>query len=198
MLRGFRPGSAVGLAYLGFVSLGVRSSLPGITRPSIRADFDAPLAAPGALLVPSAPGHLVARCRSGRALARSQIVHQHPPDFAHRGATMWQTLRLPAAWLSMLLFIVYTGVELSIGQWAFPLLVSARGLGTVEAGAAVSAYWAGLTLGRLFFGGIVATIGVARLLQACLLTVLGGLGLLWRPAARAMQSAAPGRPVGHG
>ena len=308
MLRGFRPGSALGLAYLGFVSLGVRSSLLGITWPSIRADFDVPLDALGALIGPSAAGYLVGSFVSGRALARwrlgvllaaafaglaislvgsavaptwwlllllgipgglgaglvdaglntyvanrqgprqvnwlhaswgigatlspfvvsaalsagfgwrlgylvtgllllalgaaylvtraawpsrSQIVHQHPPDFAHRGATMWQTLRLPAAWLSMLLFIVYTGVELSIGQWAFPLLVSARGLGTVEAGAAVSAYWAGLTLGRLFFGGIVATIGVERLLQACLLTVLVGLGLLWAPASPGMAFAAP-------
>jgi fucose permease len=79
----------------------------------------------------------------------------------------------------MLLFIAYTGVELGIGQWAFPLLVSSRGLGTIEAGAAVSLYFAGLTVGRFLFGGVVAAIGVERLLQLCLIGSLIGLGLLW-------------------
>ena len=101
----------------------------------------------------------------------------------------WETLRLPAAWLSMLLFIVYAGVELGIGQWAFPLLVDARGLGTVEAGAAVGAYWAGLALGRVFFGAVVAAIGVERLLRLCLLSVLVGLGLLWVPSASGVAFA---------
>src|SRR5258708_35381109 len=61
-------------------------------------------------------------------------VHEDRPEVSGGGASLWQTLRLPVAWLSMLLFIAYTGVELGIGQWAFPLLVSARGPGTVEAG----------------------------------------------------------------
>ena len=42
----------VGLAYLGFVGLGVRSGLLGVAWPSIRADFDVPLNALGALLAP--------------------------------------------------------------------------------------------------------------------------------------------------
>src|SRR6266851_366060 len=106
------------------------------------------------------------------------------------GADMWQTLRLPVVWLSMLLFAAYTGVELGVGQWAFPLLVSARGLGTIEAGAAVSTYWAALTLGRFFFGGVVTAIGVQRVLQACLLGVLVGLGVLWAAGAAWLAFAA--------
>jgi fucose permease len=123
--------------------------------------------------------------------SRAEIVHhQDSPDIASRGASMRQTLRLHVVWLSMLLFIAYTGVELGIGQWAFPLLVSARGLGTVEAGAAVSVYWAALTLGRFFFGGVVAAIGVERLLQACLLGVLVGLSVLWASNAPWLAFAA--------
>jgi fucose permease len=103
---------------------------------------------------------------------------------------MWQTLRLPAAWLSMLLLAVYTGVELGVGQWAFAVLVDVRGVGAVEAGTAVGAYWAGLTVGRLFFGAVVTAIGVERLLQLCLLSVLLGLGVLWLPAAPGVAFAA--------
>jgi fucose permease len=317
-MRGFvrsRPGLLVGLAYLGFVGLGVRSGLLGVAWPFIRADFDVPLDALGALLGPFSIGYLLGSFVSGPALARwnlgillaisfagmaiflvgtavapawwlllalglpgglgtgmidaglnTYVANRHGPrqmnwlhaswgvgvtlsplmitaaitsgpgwrwGYAVSGclllalagtylgtsrlwpsradvsghepgttaspaseaspaspaASMWQTLRLPVAWLSMLLFIVYTGVELGIGQWAFPLLVGARGLGTVEAGAAVSAYWAGLTLGRVFFGAVVATIGVERLLRGCLLGVLLGLGLLWVPTSSAVTFA---------
>jgi fucose permease len=294
-----RPGLLVGLAYLGFASLGVRSGLLGVAWPSMRSDFDVPLDALGALLAPFAIGYMLGSFVGGRVLvrwnlgavlaasaaamainllgsavapawwlllglglpggvgtglidaglniyvanrqgpremnwlhaswgvgvtlsplmmtaaissglgwrwgyalagllllalsgayvatsrlwpSRTDVTQLEPGNAAHQAASMWQTLRLPEAWLSMLLFIAYTGVELGVGQWAFLLLVEGRGLGTVEAGAAVGAYWAGLTLGRVFFGAVVAAIGVERLLRLCLLSVLLGLGVLWLPA----------------
>src|SRR5260370_39290393 len=122
--------------------------------------------------------------------ARPSGARQAQHEIGSHGATMWQTLRLPVVWLSMLLFAAYTGVELGVGQWAFQLLVSARGLETVEAGAAVSTYWGALTLGRFFFGGVVAMIGVQRLLQACLLGVLIGPGVLWVAGAPWLAFAA--------
>jgi fucose permease len=294
-----RPGLLVGLAYLGFLGLGVRSGLLGVAWPSIRADFGVPLDALGALLGPFAIGYMLGSFVCGRLLvrwdlglvlaassagmainllgsavaptwwlllafglpgglgtglidaglntyvtnrqgpremnwlhaswgvgvtlsplamtaaitsglgwrwgyavagcvllalagayvathrlwpSRAEVTQLEPGGGGAQAASMWRTLRLPAAWLSMLLFIAYTGVELGVGQWAFPLLVGARGLGTIEAGVAVGAYWAGLTLGRIFFGAVVAAIGVDRLLRLCLLSVLVGLGVLWLPA----------------
>jgi fucose permease len=298
MRRLSRPGLLVGLAYLGFAGLGVRSGLLGVAWPSMRADFDVPLDAIGALLGTFAIGYVLGSFVSGRVLvrwnlgavlaasaagmalnllgsavapawwlllavglpgglgtglidaglntyvanrqgpremnwlhaswgvgvtlsplmmtaavtsglgwrwgyalsgllllalsgayvatsrlwpSRADVTQQAPDGSANQSASMWLTLRLPVAWLSMLLLIVYTGIELGIGQWAFPVLVEARGMGTIEAGAAVGAYWAGLTVGRLFFGGVVAAIGVERLLRICLLSVLLGLGVLWLP-----------------
>jgi fucose permease len=307
----------MGLAYLGFIGLGVRSGLFGVAWPSIRAEFDLPLNALGALLAPMWIGYLAGSFVSGRALARwqlgvllgfafaglavyligtgaapvlwlllavgvpgglgsglvdgglniyvtnrhgaremnwlhaswgigasvspvvmtaamsggigwrwtyvvagllmlmlgagylltqsawpsrSEVVHHHTPEASGlstsnpsagqpRGASIWQTLRLPITWVSMLLFIAYTGVEIGIGQWAFPLLVTARGMSTVEAGAAVSVYWAGLTAGRFFFGVVVAAIGVERLLQVCLGGTLIGLGLLWAASPAPVELA---------
>jgi fucose permease len=307
MLRPWRPGLLMGLAYLGFIGLGVRGGLLGVAWPSIRADFDLSLNALGAFLAPMSIGYLVGSFVSGRALARwelgvllaasfaglgvylvgtgaapvwwvllavglpgglgsglvdaglntyvannegpremnwlhaswgvgatlspfamtaaissgigwrwgyvvagllmlalcasylltrrawptrAEVVRQHTPETsvqpqdspsgARRASIRFRdTLRLSITWVSMLLFIAYTGVELGIGQWAFPLLVSSRGLGTIEAGAAVSLYFAGLTVGRFVFGGVVAAIGVERLLQLCLIASLIGLGLLW-------------------
>ncbi|HLZ31439.1 MAG TPA: MFS transporter [Chloroflexota bacterium] len=301
-----RPGLLVGLAYLGFVGLGVRSGVLGVAWPSMRADFDVPLDALGALLGPFAVGYMLGSFVSGRVLvrwnlggvlaasaagiainllgfavapawwlllalglpgglgtglidaglniyvanrqgpremnwlhaswgigvtlsplmmtaavtsglgwrwgyalsgllllalngayvatsrlwpSRADVTQLVPGGAAEQAATMWQTLRLPVAWLSMLLFVAYTGVELGVGLWAFPFLVEARGMGTVQAGTAVGAYWAGLTLGRLFFGTVVASIGVQRLLRVCLLSVLLGLGVLWIPGSSGMAFA---------
>ena len=233
-----RPGLLVGLAYLGFAGLGVRSGLLGVAWPSMRADFDVPLDALGALLGPFAIGYMLGSFVSGRVLvrwnlgavlaassagmainllgsavapawwlllalglpgglgtglidaglntyvanrqgpremnwlhaswgvgvtlsplmmtaaitsglgwrwgfalsgllllalsgayvatsrlwpSRADVTQLEPGGAANQAASMWQTLRLPVAWLSMLLFIAYTGVELGIGQWAFPL-----------------------------------------------------------------------------
>jgi fucose permease len=113
---------------------------------------------------------------------RAQVTRQEPGAKAmSQAASMWQTVRLPVAWLSLLLFVFYTGIELGLGQWAFQLLVETRGLGIIEAGAAVSTYWVGLTLGRLFSGAVVSALGVERMLFICLVGVLVGLGLLWLP-----------------
>lgn len=58
----------IGLAYLGFVSLGVPDGLLGVAWPSIRAFFALPLDALGPLLVLFTLGYLVSSFSSGRVL----------------------------------------------------------------------------------------------------------------------------------
>ncbi|MEK6285583.1 MAG: MFS transporter [Acidobacteriota bacterium] len=59
----------VGLAYLSFVSLGLPDGMNGVAWPSIRAGFNLPLDALGALLVMFTAGYLVSSFSSGRLLA---------------------------------------------------------------------------------------------------------------------------------
>jgi fucose permease len=63
----------VGLAYLSFVSLGLPDGLNGVAWPSIRASFNLPLDALGALLVMFTAGYLVSSFASGRLLARMSV-----------------------------------------------------------------------------------------------------------------------------
>lgn len=63
----------IGLAYLSFVSLGLPDGLLGIAWPSIRASFDLPVDALGALLVMFTTGYLVSSFSSGRLLARMNV-----------------------------------------------------------------------------------------------------------------------------
>lgn len=94
-------------------------------------------------------------------------------------APMFRTLRLPSAWLSMLLFFLYTGLEVSAGQWLYTLLTEARRMSPALAGVWVSVYWGGLTAGRLLSGVIVARITVRTLLRLCMAGALLGVVLLW-------------------
>ena len=94
-------------------------------------------------------------------------------------APLLRTLRLPSAWLSMLLFFLYTGLELSAGQWLYSLLTEARGLPPALAGIWVSVYWGSLTAGRLVAGAVVARLTVRTLLRLCLAGAMLGVVLLW-------------------
>lgn len=94
-------------------------------------------------------------------------------------APMLQTLRLPATWLSILLFFLYTGLEVAAGQWLYTLLTEARHLTPLQAGTAVSVYWGSLTVGRLLSGVVVEHMRVRTLLWLCMLGAALGALLLW-------------------
>ncbi|HEX6288383.1 MAG TPA: MFS transporter [Herpetosiphonaceae bacterium] len=94
-------------------------------------------------------------------------------------APMIRTLALPSAWLSILLFFLYAGLELSAGQWLYTLLTEARGMLPALAGIWVSVYWGSLTVGRLLSGVIVAHIPVRTLLQLCMVGAILGVVMLW-------------------
>jgi fucose permease len=115
------------------------------------------------------------------ALTRNQW-HTHAAEAEAApvaSAPMGHTLRLPAAWLSMLLFFLYTGLEITAGQWLYTLLTEARGMLPALAGVWVSVYWGSLTVGRLLSGAVVARISVRALLQACMFAAILGVVLLW-------------------
>ena len=98
------------------------------------------------------------------------------------GETIAATLRIPGAQLGILTFLVYAGVEASFGAWTYTLLTAGRGLGTVEAGVLVTAFWASLTIGRLLmaFGGDL--LPTARLLRIAIGGVALGAAFVWSNA----------------
>ena len=96
-----------------------------------------------------------------------------------RSAPAHATLRLPAAWLGIALFFVYTGVEFSAGQWMFSFLTEARGVSTAAAGTCVSMYWGSLTAGRILFGIIAPRVPLERALFLCIVAISLGAALVW-------------------
>lgn len=104
--------------------------------------------------------------------------------------TMLATLRLPVAWLQMLLFFFYTGLEVTLGQWTFTLLTDGRGMLPEIAGMYVTSYWASLGVGRVLFGLIVDRISIDALLRLCTATAVVGCLLFALPLSGIMPLAA--------
>jgi fucose permease len=90
-----------------------------------------------------------------------------------------ETLRQPLVWLNLLLFLLYTGAEVSFGTWTYSLLTLSRNVSVAVAGLWAGSYWAMFTVGRVLAGLLTRRFGIANLLNAGFLLALGGSVLLW-------------------
>ncbi len=125
-----------------------------------------------------------------------------------------ETLRKPIVWASVLLFFLYTGLEIGLGHWAYTLLTESRGVAETTAGLWTTFYWGSFTAGRLLLGFIetnlvrlvrLALAGAALGILAIALNLGPGLtlfGLLLAGSAQApvfpaLIAETPGR-VGRG
>jgi fucose permease len=100
---------------------------------------------------------------------------EHAPQAS---APMRDTLRLPRAWLGVLTFFSYSGVEASMGAWTFTLLTAARHMATESAGLLVTMFWGGLTVGRLAAALAGARLRAATLLRLSVAGVVFGTALI--------------------
>ena len=108
---------------------------------------------------------------------------------------MVQTMRLPRVWLSVLLFFLYVGAEVSLGTWAYSLLTESRGVSPQLAGLLTGSYWAMFTVGRILAGLYAKRLGVDLLVQGGVALALLGSLLLWMnpfPAANLVAVALVG------
>ncbi|WP_394178342.1 MFS transporter [Marinomonas posidonica] len=109
--------------------------------------------------------------------------HQHAPKTSIEevkeddlNITQWQALKHPVVRFQIAFFLLYTGVEVGVGQWAFTLMTETRGISIASAGTWVAVYWGALAFGRAIFGFLVERFSVDRLLGLCLFgLVLGAL-----------------------
>ncbi len=116
-----------------------------------------------------------------RSMTFRGLSHTTGSDLSARPASMSATLRLPMVWLGILLFLLYTGVESTAGQWTYTWFTESRAASAYLAGTMTSAFWAMLTVGRVVFGAGAARIGVERLLRLSMMgTVLAAALLLVR------------------
>jgi fucose permease len=102
----------------------------------------------------------------------------HEDQRAENQATIAQTLVKMPALLSMLMFFIYTGVELGLGLWAYSLLTESRGVEPAIAGIVTGSYWAMFTAGRVLAGLYAAKIRVKPLIIFSIALAAAGALLL--------------------
>lgn len=95
--------------------------------------------------------------------------------------TTVKALRHPGVLLQMAAFFLYTGLEMTLSQWAFTVLTEDRGVSPGPAGVAVGAYWGSIGVGRVVFGLVADCVGIDRLLRYCLLAATVGALLFAAP-----------------
>jgi fucose permease len=79
--------------------------------------------------------------------------------------------RRGATALGVLTFFVYTGLEGAFGVWSYTVLTEGRGVPAAVAGACVSSFFGGLTLGRLLSAFAGGPVPVTRMLRVCLIVI---------------------------
>ena len=92
-------------------------------------------------------------------------------------ASMADTLRHPTVWLQVILFFIYTGLEVTVGQWSFTVLTESRGIQKETAGLWVTIYWGSIAVGRVLFGFVVDRLGIDKLIRLSLLIALASTTL---------------------
>ena len=111
------------------------------------------------------------------------------PSARAESVTLVATVRDPGVRLGMLVFFVYAGLEVGVGQWTYSWLVEGRGVGPGQAAAWVSAYWASITAGRFALGAATGWVPLGLVLRASLAAVPLGVAILaggWGPTAGAL------------
>lgn len=121
-----------------------------------------------AFLVSAAVAALAAASASRRSVAwPGELQEAEPPHGDHSKVTVprWVVA------LSLSLFGLYCGLEVTTGNWGATYLEGHRGVSGAGAAWAMSGFWAGMTLGRL---GLGLVTGPGRPLTAQRVLVLSG------------------------
>lgn len=87
-------------------------------------------------------------------------------------------LKKPLVWVSIILFFLYTGLEIGVGQWIYTLLTQSRSIAVEQAGFWTGIYWGSLTVGRIIFGFVLTKVKVHHVVVGALTGVVMGTLLL--------------------
>jgi fucose permease len=98
--------------------------------------------------------------------------------------TLWETLLRVVTWFSILMFLLYTGAEFTLGNWTYTLFTEGRGVSPQLAGLWAGGFWATFTIGRILAGLYAHRIRLNSLIYGVLvLALLGAILFWWNPIA---------------
>jgi fucose permease len=93
--------------------------------------------------------------------------------------SLWETLLRVVTWVSILMFLLYTGAEFTLGNWTYTLFTEGRGISPELAGLWAAGFWATFTIGRVLGGLYAHRIRLNTMMYGALVLCLAGAILLW-------------------
>jgi len=93
--------------------------------------------------------------------------------------SLWETLLRVVTWVSILMFLLYTGAELTLGNWTYVLFTEGRGVSPQLAGLWAGGFWATFTIGRVLAGVYTHRIRLHTMMYLALVLALVGTILFW-------------------
>ncbi len=93
--------------------------------------------------------------------------------------SVWESLRHPQTWVGILLFLLYTGAELTLGNWTYTLFTESRGISPQVAGIWAGGFWAIFTIGRILGGLYAHRVRLNTLMIGAMSLALAGSILFW-------------------
>ncbi len=98
--------------------------------------------------------------------------------------SLWETLLRIVTWVSILMFLLYTGAEFTLGNWTYTLFTESRGVSPQLAGLWAGGFWATFTIGRVFAGLYAHRIRLNMMMYGALvLALVGAILFWWNPVA---------------
>jgi fucose permease len=98
--------------------------------------------------------------------------------------SLWETLLRVVTWVSILMFLLYTGAEFTLGNWTYTLFTEGRGVSPQLAGLWAGGFWATFTIGRVLAGLYAHRIRLNTMMYGALvLALVGAIWFWWNPIA---------------
>ncbi len=98
--------------------------------------------------------------------------------------SLWETLLRVVTWIGILMFLLYTGAELTLGNWTYTLFTESRGVSPQLAGLWAGGFWSTFTIGRVLAGLYAHRIRLNTMMYGALaLALVGAILFWWNPIA---------------
>ena len=114
-----------------------------------------------------------------KAAAVATAGDEDRPGLMDYHTSIWASLLRPQTWVGILLFLLYTGAELTLGNWTYTLFTEGRGISPQIAGIWAGGFWATFTIGRVMGALYANRIRLHTLLLGAMSLALAGAILFW-------------------
>jgi len=116
----------------------------------------------------------------------SEAIESEVPErgLMDYNTSLWETLLRMVTWISILMFLLYTGAEFTLGNWTYTLFTEGRGVNPQLAGLWAGGFWATFTIGRVIAGLYAHRIQMNTMMYGALvLALVGSIMFWWNPVA---------------